>query len=266
MLAAEGIKAWVVNARFAKPIDKALLSEIAVFGGPGGDRGGEHGQGRVWQRGGRDARWSGALARLWSMLGLPDKFVGHGRRVDLLEEVGLTREGIARGRQAPARRSAGDDMVKTCRSDSEPKEAGYRCDPDGLLDVARLEEVSRRWSGTTLRAWCPRPRLRPLERGGRTRATWSLPWEATVPCLRAARAVGGRMTPVLGVNVGSLGFLTEVTVEEMDEALDGILAGKYAYEDRMNLDASVVRDRQGDRDLQRPQRHRDKQGRAGARD
>jgi NAD kinase len=60
--------------------------------------------------------------------------------------------------------------------------------------------------------------------------------------LRAARAVGGRLTPILGVNVGSLGFLTEVTVAEMGEALSGILEGRYDYQDRMNLEAAVLRD------------------------
>jgi NAD+ kinase len=59
--------------------------------------------------------------------------------------------------------------------------------------------------------------------------------------LRAARAVGNRMTPVLGINVGSLGFLTEVTVAEIGDALDGMLAGKFKYEDRMNLDGAVLR-------------------------
>ena len=59
--------------------------------------------------------------------------------------------------------------------------------------------------------------------------------------LRAARAVGDRMTPILGVNIGSLGFLTEVTVEEVHQALGEIVAGNYRYEDRMNVDASVER-------------------------
>jgi NAD+ kinase len=59
--------------------------------------------------------------------------------------------------------------------------------------------------------------------------------------LRAARAVEGRLTPILGVNVGSLGFLTEVTVAEMNEALAAVLADKFEYEDRMNLEASVLR-------------------------
>jgi NAD+ kinase len=60
--------------------------------------------------------------------------------------------------------------------------------------------------------------------------------------LRAARAVGDRLTPILGVNIGSLGFLTEVTVKEMYEALEEILADGYRYDDRMNIDASVLRD------------------------
>ena len=60
--------------------------------------------------------------------------------------------------------------------------------------------------------------------------------------LRAARAVGDRMTPILGVNIGSLGFLTEVTVAEMYEALEAILSDGYTYEDRMNVDAVVLRE------------------------
>jgi NAD+ kinase len=59
--------------------------------------------------------------------------------------------------------------------------------------------------------------------------------------LRAARAVGDRLTPILGVNVGSLGFLTEVAVTEMYEALEEIAADGYKYEDRMNVDAAVLR-------------------------
>ena len=61
--------------------------------------------------------------------------------------------------------------------------------------------------------------------------------------LRAARTVGDRLTPIVGINVGSLGFLTEVTVSEMYDALGAILGGNYKFEDRMNLDARVWRQR-----------------------
>jgi len=45
--------------------------------------------------------------------------------------------------------------------------------------------------------------------------------------------------PVLAVNFGSLGFLTEVTLEELYPTLDAVLAGHYAYDDRRLLRAAV---------------------------
>jgi NAD+ kinase len=59
--------------------------------------------------------------------------------------------------------------------------------------------------------------------------------------LHAARIVGLSGVPILGVNLGSLGFLTEVKVEEMYFALADLLAGKYGLEDRMLLEAEVLR-------------------------
>ncbi|MFH1220895.1 MAG: NAD(+)/NADH kinase [Candidatus Eisenbacteria bacterium] len=87
----------------------------------------------------------------------------------------------------------------------------------------------------------PEATLRPLEDvGARSDIVVALGGDGTL--LRAARAVGSRMTPVIGVNVGSLGFLTEVTVGEMNEALGDILEGRHKYEDRMNLDVVVSRE------------------------
>lgn len=59
--------------------------------------------------------------------------------------------------------------------------------------------------------------------------------------LSAARLVGSLQTPVLGVNLGSLGFLTEVTVDELYPALEGILQGRGQIEPRMMLTAHVHR-------------------------
>ena len=82
--------------------------------------------------------------------------------------------------------------------------------------------------------------LRPLgEVGGRSDIVIAVGGDGTL--LRAARAVGDRVIPVLGVNVGSLGFLTEVTVDEMYESLEEILSGGFRYEDRMNVDGAVFR-------------------------
>jgi NAD+ kinase len=60
--------------------------------------------------------------------------------------------------------------------------------------------------------------------------------------LRAARMVEDRRTPILGVNVGSLGFLTEVALPEMYEALEEIITDGYKCEERMNVDAEVFRE------------------------
>ena len=59
--------------------------------------------------------------------------------------------------------------------------------------------------------------------------------------IAAARMLGQREVPVLGVNHGSLGYLTEYRVEEMIPALESILAGRYAVERRMMLEAEVFR-------------------------
>lgn len=60
--------------------------------------------------------------------------------------------------------------------------------------------------------------------------------------LSVARHIGGRGTPILGVNLGSLGFLTEVTLEEMYPLLEEILAGKMRVVERVMLNASILRD------------------------
>lgn len=45
--------------------------------------------------------------------------------------------------------------------------------------------------------------------------------------------------PILGVNMGTLGFLTEVPVEEFDPALERVLAGDYECEERVAFDITV---------------------------
>lgn len=53
--------------------------------------------------------------------------------------------------------------------------------------------------------------------------------------LQAAKRFSGEDIPVLGVNFGTLGFLTEVERPRIREALDSILAGRYEVERRMAL-------------------------------
>jgi NAD+ kinase len=59
--------------------------------------------------------------------------------------------------------------------------------------------------------------------------------------LHAARLVAGSGTPILGVNLGSLGFLTEVKLEEFRLAFEDLLSGDYTLENRILLGVEVFR-------------------------
>jgi NAD+ kinase len=58
----------------------------------------------------------------------------------------------------------------------------------------------------------------------------------------AAKLVAEHGTPILGINTGRLGFLTEIETADDLEQLAPILAGQFQIEKRMMLEASVQRD------------------------
>lgn len=53
--------------------------------------------------------------------------------------------------------------------------------------------------------------------------------------IHAAYVLGGRPVPILGINLGSLGFMTEIPRNEAREMLERVLAGDYQVEPRMKL-------------------------------
>lgn len=57
--------------------------------------------------------------------------------------------------------------------------------------------------------------------------------------IQAAKQFAGRQVPILGVNFGTLGFLTEVERPRIQKALDSILAGCFQVERRMALTGRV---------------------------
>jgi NAD+ kinase len=60
--------------------------------------------------------------------------------------------------------------------------------------------------------------------------------------LRGARLVALHGTPVLGVNLGYLGFLTSIAPDELATTLERVVAGDYWLDRRLTLDVRVVRD------------------------
>ena len=61
--------------------------------------------------------------------------------------------------------------------------------------------------------------------------------------LSVARSIAAHPRPILGVNLGGLGFLAEIGPEEAREVLDEVLSGRFALEQRMALEVSLLRGR-----------------------
>ncbi|GAB4363746.1 MAG: NAD(+)/NADH kinase [Calditrichia bacterium] len=57
--------------------------------------------------------------------------------------------------------------------------------------------------------------------------------------LRTIHIVGKRQTPVLGVNVGGLGFLTELPLENFEKIFTDILQGNFYIEERLMLEGKL---------------------------
>jgi NAD+ kinase len=128
---------------------------------------------------------------------------------------------------------------------------------DRSLDVARVTAERLRADGVTVVVTRPSD---PDDREGAELAALGTPVEADGfardldlvislggdgTFLRAAHLCRDDDVPVLGVNLGRLGFLAEVEVDDLDAALDAVLDGRFAVEERTTLEA-VVADANGE--------------------
>ncbi|HEY5357455.1 MAG TPA: NAD kinase [Streptosporangiaceae bacterium] len=57
--------------------------------------------------------------------------------------------------------------------------------------------------------------------------------------LRAAELARGAGVPLLGINLGHVGFLAEAEPEDLSEVVDQVVAGAYSIEERMTVDVTV---------------------------
>jgi NAD+ kinase len=68
--------------------------------------------------------------------------------------------------------------------------------------------------------------------------------DGTLLSMATRTAQAGRDTPILGVNFGSLGFLTETRIDELYDVLESVLRGEAAYDNRAMLAADAYRARE----------------------
>jgi NAD+ kinase len=114
-----------------------------------------------------------------------------------------------------------------------------------------------------LASWLRARRIEPLfdadtatltNAGGETRARDDLPrdvdlvivmgGDGTLLSMATRTALAGRDTPILGVNFGSLGFLTETRIDELYTVLESVLNGEASFDDRAMLAADAYRARE----------------------
>jgi NAD+ kinase len=109
--------------------------------------------------------------------------------------------------------------------------------------LATLAHAARRLGFTPfaepslLPLW-PDPKPATLAEAGLLDCLLTLGGDGTL--LRGARALNGANTPILGVNLGRVGFLTSASSQTLDWALDAIVRKAYSTESRLALQPAIV--------------------------
>ncbi|HXM39243.1 MAG TPA: NAD(+)/NADH kinase [Gemmatimonadales bacterium] len=84
----------------------------------------------------------------------------------------------------------------------------------------------------------PAPQPKPLTEAPLLDCLITLGGDGTL--LRGARVLNGANTPILGVNLGRVGFLTTASAQTLDWALDALVRKAYGTESRLALHPSIV--------------------------
>jgi len=101
------------------------------------------------------------------------------------------------------------------------------------LTLFSEEQIAELW---------PEPAPAPLHSAPQLECLVTLGGDGTL--LRGARSLNGARTPILGVNLGRVGFLTTASAQTLDWALDVLVRRAYATESRLAL-APFILDKQG---------------------
>ena len=107
-----------------------------------------------------------------------------------------------------------------------------------LSITAELQEIITRYGGNSKVFLCNKDGIEKQKNN----ADFVLVLGGDGTLLSVARDVAGTQMPVMGINLGTLGFLAEVEPNRMEEAIKRLMNGDYLTEERMMLDATVVQD------------------------
>src|SRR5437868_2408879 len=156
------------------------------------------------------------------------------------------RRGRPHGRRdrRPRARARGGGIARALMNVGVVGNPSYR---DLKSILAHLAQVAPRLGLTLfteehIAALWPEPAPAPLQGAPQLECLVTLGGDGTL--LRGARSLNGARTPILGVNLGRVGFLTTANAQTLDWALDVLVRRAYATESRLAL-APFILDKQG---------------------
>ena len=179
-------------------------------------------------RGDRAARSHGSRRRAWRAG--PRHRAGAARHGSW-RQSGSTRLASRERVRAPTRERGARRVIATRRRRQPALRRSTR-DPASHRATRSRARAHGRVRARACRGRRGRRAHRGRQRGGRL---ITLGGDGTM--LRGARLLGGREVPILGVNLGRLGFLTSCGQDQLDDALERFARGDYLAEIRMQLEA-----------------------------
>ena len=132
-------------------------------------------------------------------------------------------------------------MIQTVAIVSKPKKEDIAAVVPPLIEWLKAHNLKFCYDHETAECLAPGgPELPREELPGKADLILMLGGDGTL--LATARALGDHDVPILPVNLGGMGFLTSVTLEELYNILELVLAGKHRVSERILLWAEVLRE------------------------
>lgn len=131
-------------------------------------------------------------------------------------------------------------MIRSAAIFSKPRKEEIGAIVPRLAEWLRQRKVEVLFDSISAACFSPREKeTKPEEMASRADLLIVLGGDGTL--LAAARQLAEHEVPILAVNLGGMGFLTSVTLEETFPLLETVIAGRHRLSPRMMLEADVTR-------------------------